>query len=239
MSKRSPKSKSDEALLLVPVPALVAVLMNKEQEKGAPLTEDEVVSIRDNASSIAMPLFAKLKVQEERGYVDIDPERAWVEWQLARQEVRPTAVLTTQGLADFLGGSVGALLAHAPFDAWAFNTSLREEGKKRLVDYVFPEKGLGLICDGKGAILTMFLSCDEQEQFDGDLSDLPFASTRQEVIDRLGPPSKSGAPMNDPILGAYGGWTRFARPGHSIHVEYRVGADRVKMITLMREDVVP
>jgi hypothetical protein len=54
MSKRSPKSKSDEALLIVPVPALVAVLMNKEQEKGAPLTEDEVVSIRDNASSIAI-----------------------------------------------------------------------------------------------------------------------------------------------------------------------------------------
>ena len=76
----------DEELHVVPVPALVAVLLNKEREKGAPLTEGEVASIRDGASCIAMPSSAKRSVEQARGYVDIDPENAWVEWQVARKQ---------------------------------------------------------------------------------------------------------------------------------------------------------
>jgi hypothetical protein len=71
----------DEELLLVHVPALVAVLLSKEREKGSPLTESEVVEIRDSAECIAMPMFAKQKVDESRGYLDIDPENVWEEWQ--------------------------------------------------------------------------------------------------------------------------------------------------------------
>jgi hypothetical protein len=44
--------------------------------------------------------------------------------------------------------------------------------------------------------------------------------------------------MIDPILGEYGPWDRFARLGYTIHVEYRADADCIKMITLMRPDVV-
>ena len=76
----------DEELHIVPVPALVAVLLNKEKEKGAPLTEDEVMSIRDGAACIAMPASAKRGVEEARGYVDIDPEHAWVAWLEARKQ---------------------------------------------------------------------------------------------------------------------------------------------------------
>ena len=50
------KSEAEESIEIVPVPALVAVLLNKEKEKGSPLTEDEVINIRDGAACIAMPI---------------------------------------------------------------------------------------------------------------------------------------------------------------------------------------
>jgi hypothetical protein len=86
MNAKEDVLKSEESLLIVPVPALVAVLIHHENEKGAPLTEEEVLSIRDSVDSIAMPLSAKQKLEETRGYADIDPENVWAEWQIARRE---------------------------------------------------------------------------------------------------------------------------------------------------------
>jgi len=71
-------------LILTPVPALVAVLLAKEKEKGEPLTKDEVEKITDQAECIAMPLDVRKQVDDSRGYLDIDPEHAWDEWQLVR-----------------------------------------------------------------------------------------------------------------------------------------------------------
>ncbi|WP_316674807.1 hypothetical protein [uncultured Tolumonas sp.] len=76
-----------DQLFLVHVPALVAVLLSIENEKGRPLTEAEVVEIRDSSECIAMPLFAKKKIEESRGYIDINPENAWEEWKIARSEL--------------------------------------------------------------------------------------------------------------------------------------------------------
>ena len=73
-------SEETEDLIIAPVPALVAVLMRLEQEKGSPLTQAEVIAARDNAACIAMPRFAYQAVTESRGYADINPERAWEEW---------------------------------------------------------------------------------------------------------------------------------------------------------------
>jgi len=69
---------------LVIVPALVAILLNAEKEKGGQLTEAEVIGIRDSAQCIAMPASAAAAVEAERGYSDIDPEAAWTEWQRVR-----------------------------------------------------------------------------------------------------------------------------------------------------------
>ncbi len=74
-------------LLLTPVPALVAVLLAKEKEKGTPLTKDEVEKIRDQAECIAMPRDVREKVDESRGYQDINPENAWEEWLEVRKEL--------------------------------------------------------------------------------------------------------------------------------------------------------
>ncbi|RZF80187.1 hypothetical protein EXT46_12875 [Pseudoalteromonas sp. CO325X] len=80
-------SQNDEDLKLVHIPALVAVLLNAETKKGAPLTEQEVLGIRDSSQCMAMPLDVAVELAEERGYADIDPENAWDEWQSVRLEL--------------------------------------------------------------------------------------------------------------------------------------------------------
>ena len=77
----------DDDLILTPVPSLVATLLNKETEKGGPLTQEEVMAIRDGCHCIAMPAPAHRKMEESRGYRDIDPENVWDEWQIARLEL--------------------------------------------------------------------------------------------------------------------------------------------------------
>jgi len=86
-NRSSKKNKPEEELIPIPVPALVAVLINKENEKGAPLTEQEVIAIRDNAACIMMPVSVIAQMEESRGYPDIDPEYVWEHWQEARVEL--------------------------------------------------------------------------------------------------------------------------------------------------------
>ena len=77
-----------EELIIYPVPSLVATLLNRERAKGTPLTEDEVIQIRDACPAIAVPLEVAREMDEKRGYKDIDPERCWEQWQVARKELR-------------------------------------------------------------------------------------------------------------------------------------------------------
>lgn len=77
----------EEELIPVPVPALVAVLLNQENEKNYPLTEKEVLEVRDNAACVMMPVSAISKMAESRGYEDLDPEYVWEQWQKARREL--------------------------------------------------------------------------------------------------------------------------------------------------------
>ncbi len=74
-------------LVMTPVPALVAVLLAKEREKGQPLSREEVEKIRNEAACIAMPRDVREKLDESRGYQDIDPEYAWEQWQEVRKEL--------------------------------------------------------------------------------------------------------------------------------------------------------
>ncbi len=74
----------NEELIFLFMPSLVATLANKEQKKGEPLTEAEVLAIRDSCHVVMSPPEAAKKVTEARGYADIDPENVWVEWQRVR-----------------------------------------------------------------------------------------------------------------------------------------------------------
>lgn len=71
---------------IVFVPPLITLLLNKENEKGSPLTEDEVNNIRDNATAIRLDSEAALAMAESRGYRDINPENCWAEWSDFRKD---------------------------------------------------------------------------------------------------------------------------------------------------------
>jgi hypothetical protein len=74
-------------LVIYPMPSLVATLLKREQVKGSPLTEAEVIEIRDTCPSVAVPIDVAEKIDAERGYKDIDPERCWEQWQEARKSL--------------------------------------------------------------------------------------------------------------------------------------------------------
>ncbi len=75
---------NSEPLVIVPIPALVTILLNRERAKGVPLTEREVLAIRDNAVSIALQRDVAAHMAEERGYDDIDQDNVWAEWSAIR-----------------------------------------------------------------------------------------------------------------------------------------------------------
>ena len=84
--KQKPEGPEEE-LVPTPIPALIAILVNKEREKGSPLSENEVLEIRDNAVCIMLPISEKEKMEESRGYPDLNPEYVWEQWQEARVEL--------------------------------------------------------------------------------------------------------------------------------------------------------
>ena len=77
----------DADLIPVFVPALGAILIAAEDQKGTPLTADEVISIRDKAACVMMSTSRAERLAESRGYDDIDPENCWYEWQMLRREL--------------------------------------------------------------------------------------------------------------------------------------------------------
>jgi len=77
---------TEDPVIPVFIPALVAMLLRAEKLKGSPLAQDEVIGIRDNAACMMMPASVKAKLDEKRGYADIDPERCWEDWVQFRAE---------------------------------------------------------------------------------------------------------------------------------------------------------
>ena len=69
------------------MPSLVSTLLNREQAKGNPLTEAEVIDIRDNSPRPPSQLTSPKIFYADRGYKDIDPEECWEQWQEARKSL--------------------------------------------------------------------------------------------------------------------------------------------------------
>ena len=74
-------------LVVVFMPALRVLLIQKEDEKGESLTREEVLEIRNNAVCMRLHPELAAKMDEIRGYFDIDPENCWYEWQMLRREL--------------------------------------------------------------------------------------------------------------------------------------------------------
>lgn len=74
-------------IVIVPVPALVVALKLAEDRKGSPLTESEVLALRDSAPCIALPRAEAANFIEARGYNDVDLRRCWEDWQRVRTQL--------------------------------------------------------------------------------------------------------------------------------------------------------
>lgn len=71
---------SNDPLVIVPVPSLIAVLLNAEEKKGKDLTQDEVNEITEHCTCMTMPFSVAYEMELKRGYRDIRPEYAWQDW---------------------------------------------------------------------------------------------------------------------------------------------------------------
>lgn len=78
---------ADESQVIVFIPALAVLLLRAEHLKGSPLTEEEALSVRDNAIVVKTSPEQARAVTEKRGYDDIDPADCWAQWQALRKEI--------------------------------------------------------------------------------------------------------------------------------------------------------
>ena len=83
------KRTSDDLsnLVAVFVPSLAGILADAERKKGAPLTESEVMNVRDTSTVVMVRRTVADEMVKNRGYRDINPENAWTEWQKVRAQV--------------------------------------------------------------------------------------------------------------------------------------------------------
>ena len=138
-------------------------------------------------------------------------------------------------LADYLGAHSSELLASEPFSAWAFRRTVESELPEIEVWYEFDGRGVEVICDEDERIQTIFLHAGGEES----LSDVPFRLSRRQVRELFGPPSASGGPVRHAVLGESGAWDRFSSATRTIHIQYRVDADKIELVTLIRPDAIP
>lgn len=71
---------AEDELVIMFMPSLIDLLILLERNKGENLTEDEVYKIRDQAVCMTIRKSEMLKIEESRGYRDINPENCWGEW---------------------------------------------------------------------------------------------------------------------------------------------------------------
>ena len=77
----------DEKLIPMFMPSLASLLVHFEKKKGSPLTESEVLDIRDNGVCVMVPERVAGKMEEQRGYRDVDPENCWSDWNALKTEM--------------------------------------------------------------------------------------------------------------------------------------------------------
>lgn len=145
--------------------------------------------------------------------------------------------VTLERLARCLGRPVWAVVAEEPFSDWDFEKSSDPDLPRS--DYVFPDSGFDIVADEADLVTTLFLYFDDERNFAEGLAEFSGSTTRSEVLRRLGAPLRSRKPLKDPILGDFGAADRFDLEGHSVQVEFRPDRDQVKLVVLMRSDVLP
>jgi len=137
-------------------------------------------------------------------------------------------------LEKFLGCTVVDLLAMAPFKNWDYIRSVDMDVDPPSIDYEFPGHGFDVTCDLDERIRAVFLM--PGEVYGSAICEIPFNWDRGKLWDAFGVPVKQGEESVSSILGPSGAWDRFSQHGFTVHIEYKVGSDRVNRITFIRND---
>lgn len=66
------------------MPAL-RVMLEAVEAKNGPLTQEQVLTLRDRSPCITMDRRDAQALERKRGYADLDPELAWEQWQALRE----------------------------------------------------------------------------------------------------------------------------------------------------------
>jgi uncharacterized protein YegJ (DUF2314 family) len=69
------------------MPPLSQVLINAENKKGAPLSLNEVLSIKNSAVVVIIKQGLHQAIPGDQNEHDIDPENCWHDWQILRQSL--------------------------------------------------------------------------------------------------------------------------------------------------------
>ncbi len=77
----------DDDLVITFVPALIVLLFAAERASELPLTEEEVLAVRDGATCVRLRRSVADGMAAERGYADLDPEDCWEQWQVVRAQL--------------------------------------------------------------------------------------------------------------------------------------------------------
>ena len=67
------------------IPALVALLGAAEAKAGRRLRREEVERLVSEGSCMMLPHAEAQKLERSRGYADLEPELAWMQWQVLRE----------------------------------------------------------------------------------------------------------------------------------------------------------
>jgi hypothetical protein len=78
------RSLRDDSLVVVPMPALSIWLLHIENQKGSPLTEEEVLAAVERAPAITMTAEDAAQFAQRMDGPDLDPDNVWAEWQAFR-----------------------------------------------------------------------------------------------------------------------------------------------------------
>ena len=102
----SEQSESGDNIVMFLIP-LAKTLALAESKEGRPLTEDEVLKIRDNAPCISLSREKAAKFEQDRNYKDLDANNVWMEWHRVKVEDfdasdLPAAYLTICAMNDKL-----------------------------------------------------------------------------------------------------------------------------------------
>ncbi len=91
------------ALVPLFIPPLATLLAQAEERKGVPLTEREVVEVRDAGACIMLPAAEAEAVVTARGFRDVVPENCWADWHRLRIQMTGNGCLPKMVLC-ILGG---------------------------------------------------------------------------------------------------------------------------------------